>query len=154
MNKTAIVMVGAGLIGGLVVTGSLALAQMQGGSMGHSMARPDTSDLGQGAPIVEVKVPETLPGLAATGKQIYDQACAACHGENGGGRNGKGPPFVHIFYEPGHHGDAAIFMAVRNGVRAHHWDFGNMPPVPGLTDGDIKMVTAYIRTVQRANGIE
>jgi hypothetical protein len=28
-----------------------------------------------------------------------------------------------------------------------------MPAVEGLTDGDVKMVVAYIRELQRANGI-
>lgn len=48
----------------------------------------------------------------------------------------------------------AIAMAVRNGVRAHHWNFGDMPPVRGLTEADVKAVTAYVRAVQRASGIE
>jgi hypothetical protein len=29
-----------------------------------------------------------------------------------------------------------------------------MPPVEGLTDGDLKMVVAYVRELQRANGIK
>ncbi|MEE9388504.1 MAG: cytochrome c, partial [Paracoccaceae bacterium] len=36
----------------------------------------------------------------------------------------------------------------------HHWRFGSMPPVEGLTDGDVAMVVDYVRTLQRANGIE
>jgi len=39
------------------------------------------------------------------------------------------------------------------GVRAHHWSFGNMPAVEGLTRADVKMIIAYIRELQRANGI-
>lgn len=153
MNKTTRTRTIIGLASGVMLAGSYALAQIQGG-MGHSMARPDTSGIARGAPLVDVAAPETLPGLAATGKQIFDQACAACHGANAAGRNGMGPPLVHPFYVPGHHGDAAILSAARNGVQAHHWTFGNMPPVRDLTDGDIKMVIAYIRTVQRANGIK
>ena len=29
-----------------------------------------------------------------------------------------------------------------------------MPPVKGLTRGDVAMIVAYIREVQRANGID
>lgn len=36
----------------------------------------------------------------------------------------------------------AFFMAVDNGVRAHHWAFGNMPPVADLTKGDVKAIVA------------
>ena len=40
-----------------------------------------------------------------------------------------------------------------NGVRQHPWPFGNMPPVEGMTRGDMKPIIAYIRELQRANGI-
>ena len=30
---------------------------------------------------------------------------------------------------------------------------GNMPAVEGVTDGDVKLVVAYIRELQRTNGI-
>ncbi|HBM41471.1 MAG TPA: cytochrome C, partial [Sulfitobacter sp.] len=49
--------------------------------------------------------------------------------------------------------DAAFLLAAKQGVRAHHWKFGNMPPVEGVTPGDVKMVVAYVRELQRANGI-
>jgi len=39
------------------------------------------------------------------------------------------------------------------GVRGHHWPFGDMPPVEGVTRGDVTMIIAYIRELQRANGI-
>ena len=52
-----------------------------------------------------------------------------------------------------HHGDAAFLLAVRNGVRAHHWRFGDMPPQPGLTGAEVAAITAYVRELQRANGI-
>ena len=79
--------------------------------------------------------------------------CAACHGANAAGQNGVAPPLVHKIYEPSHHGDAAFLLAAKQGVRAHHWKFGNMPPVEGVTPGDVKMVVAYVRELQRANGI-
>jgi len=42
---------------------------------------------------------------------------------------------------------------VRNGVRAHHWKFGSMPPVDGITDAEDGTIVAYVRALQRANGI-
>jgi mono/diheme cytochrome c family protein len=45
-------------------------------------------------------------------------------------------------------------MAVMKGVRAHHWRFGDMPPVEGVSEAQIAGIVAYIRTLQRANGIE
>jgi hypothetical protein len=48
----------------------------------------------------------------------------------------------------------AFVLAAQNGVRAHHWKFGNMPRIEGLTQGDVKMVVAYVRELQRANGID
>ena len=48
----------------------------------------------------------------------------------------------------------AFVLAARNGVRAHHWPFGNMPPVEQpLTDGELAAIIAYVRELQRANGI-
>ncbi len=61
---------------------------------------------------------------------------------------------IHKIYEPSHHGDYAFQMAVTNGVQSHHWPFGNMPPVEGLTQGDVKNIVSYARALQRANGIE
>ncbi|MCB4458318.1 c-type cytochrome [Leisingera sp. McT4-56] len=106
-----------------------------------------------GAPLAEVQLPPELSETAMTGKRAFDAVCAGCHGDNAAGRNGMGPPLVHKIYEPSHHGDAAFLLAVRNGVRAHHWKFGNMPAQQGLTDGDVKGITQYVRELQRANGI-
>ena len=105
------------------------------------------------APLASVVVPE-LAGNALVGKQIFDAKCAACHGPDAAGQDGVAPPLVHRIYEPSHHGDVAFLLAVRNGVRPHHWRFGPMPPVEGLTDGDVAMVVDYVRALQRANGIE
>ncbi|MBC7157469.1 MAG: cytochrome c [Rhodobacteraceae bacterium] len=121
---------------------------------GHSMVPPDTSAIPEGAPIVEVALPDTLPEGAALGRQVFNGVCATCHGENAAGRNGIAPPLVHRIYEPGHHGDAAFVIAARSGVRAHHWRFGDMPPVETpISDGEMRALVTYIRALQRANGI-
>jgi hypothetical protein len=55
--------------------------------------------------------------------------------------------------EPSHHGDNAFLQAALNGVRSHHWRFGNMPPVAGITRAEVVSIVTYTRTLQRANGI-
>jgi hypothetical protein len=72
---------------------------------------------------------------------------------NAAGQDGVAPPLVHIIYEPSHHGDESFQRAVAMGVRGHHWPFGDMPPVGGITRADVKMITFYIRELQLANGI-
>ncbi len=109
---------------------------------------------GTGAPLAEVTVPEVLSAKAQSGEIIYDAACASCHGANAAGQDGVAPPLVHRIYEPSHHGDMAFVLAARNGVRAHHWSFGDMPPVEQrMTDAEIGLIVAYVRELQRANGI-
>ncbi len=103
--------------------------------------------------LAAVSLPENLSQNAQIGKLAFGVKCASCHGTNAAGQDGIAPPLVHIIYEPGHHGDAAFQRAVEMGVRAHHWPFGNMPAVEGITRGDVKMITSYVRELQRANGI-
>ncbi len=118
----------------------------------EQVAAPVTEDGPAGRAMVQVKVPE-LTGQAAVGKLAFDAKCASCHGENAAGQVGVAPPFVHQIYRPGHHGDMAFLMAARNGVKSHHWRFGNMPPVEGITDAEVKSIVAYVRALQQANGI-
>lgn len=100
---------------------------------------------------VDVTVPP-LTGAAVKGEQVFNANCARCHGKNAAGSN-TGPALVQKIYEPSHHGDSAFFRAATRGVRAHHWQFGNMPPVPGIKGQDIRAVVAYVRALQAANGI-
>ena len=103
--------------------------------------------------LAEVLLPSTLSDTAQIGKRAFEAKCVACHGVNAAGQVGVAPPLVHKIYEPSHHGDESFQRAVSLGVRAHHWRFGNMPAVEGLTRGDVAMVATYIRELQRANGI-
>ena len=106
-----------------------------------------------GEALAHVTVPEKLSADARIGKTGFDAICAACHGKNAAGRNGMGPPLVHKIYEPSHHGDESFQIAAQRGVRSHHWRFGNMPPVEGLTRADVAAIVTYVRELQRANGI-
>lgn len=121
--------------------------------VGQPMTPPDTTAISEGEPIAAVTLPGELSGNAQIGKTAFEAKCATCHGVNAAGQNGVAPPLVHKIYEPSHHGDEAFWLAAQNGVRSHHWRFGNMPPVEGLTRGEVKLIVAYIRELQRANGI-
>ena len=110
------------------------------------------------APVDEIQVllreiAATSPPEVAQGKTLFEQNCSVCHGPAGDGTT-LGPPLVHIIYEPNHHGDAAFLLAARNGVRAHHWRFGDMPPLPAVTDQMVLEIVGYIRWLQRQVGIE
>ncbi|MBG6145765.1 c-type cytochrome [Roseibium album] len=107
----------------------------------------------QGQAMVEVVVPP-LDGTTKLGERLFNESCASCHGANAAGQQGIAPPLVHKIYEPGHHADGAFYLAVKQGVRAHHWPFGDMPPVEGLTQKDVERIVAYVRLLQRANGIQ
>ena len=86
------------------------------------------------------------------GKLAYDAKCAVCHGKDTAGTN-TGPPFLHKVYHPGHHGDASFFRATVQGARAHHWPFGDMPKVEGVSKPMIINIIKYVRAMQKANGI-
>lgn len=107
---------------------------------------------GNGGPLVAVVVPE-LSAAAKAGEAAFNEKCASCHGQNAAGQDGVAPPLVHRIYEIGHHADPAFYLAAQNGVRAHHWPFGNMPPVEGITREQIAAIVTYVRELQRANGI-
>ena len=47
----------------------------------------------------------------------------------------------------------SFVMAMKRGVRPHHWKFGSMPPQPQVNDQSIVNIINYIREVQVANGI-
>ena len=103
--------------------------------------------------MVLVSVPDTLSSSGKLGKRIFEEQCASCHGRNAAGQEGVAPPLIHKIYEPSHHGDESFQRAAALGVRAHHWPFGNMPPIEGLTRADVSTVITYVRELQRANGI-
>jgi len=130
------------------------------GAVGYAFWPTSEPAVQSGAPsssgdtaLAEVILPETLSDSAKIGQLAYDEKCSSCHGINAVGQNGVAPPLVHIIYEPSHHGDESFQRAAAMGVQGHHWPFGNMPPVEGITRGDVTMIIAYIRELQRANGI-
>jgi len=125
------------ILGVVAVAVALGLWWRNGGGGGHAT--------------VEVKMP-ALSVVAKEGQALFSANCAACHGAEGGGTD-SGPPLVHIIYEPSHHGDESFQRAVAQGVRAHHWNFGDMQPVAGIDRSEVAKIVSFVREVQRNNGI-
>ena len=98
-----------------------------------------------------VVIPE-FSARAKAGARLFAANCASCHGANATGTE-QGPPLVHKIYEPGHHPDTHFQRAVKHGVMSHHWRFGHMPPVPGVSQKDVAKIIAFVRELQRANGV-
>jgi len=98
-----------------------------------------------------IKEPAATPEVNL-GKMSYQAFCQECHGVNGAGTD-KGPPFLNKVYHPGHHGDQSFYIAAKNGARAHHWKFGDMKPVPGVSEAQVTHIISYVRALQKANGI-
>jgi mono/diheme cytochrome c family protein len=94
-----------------------------------------------------------VPAEFQVGETTFNANCAACHGKQAVGTD-HGPPFINKIYEPNHHGDQAFQLAAANGVKAHHWEFGNMPKVEGVAPGDVDQIVKYVRWLQRQAGIQ
>jgi mono/diheme cytochrome c family protein len=152
MNKVLLAAIG------LVVIGGAAVMFWKASTPEDDLMTPTVNTMMHGAAsaaparpadqIVEAK----LSSAGQMGKTVFDDNCAACHGAKAAGSE-NGPPLVHKIYEPSHHADFSFVRATKGGVRAHHWRFGDMAPVPGVTDKQIEWITKYVREMQRANGI-
>jgi len=92
--------------------------------------------------------PAGFKGDPARGVAHFNRYCAVCHGPGAKGTD-QGPPLIHPIYRPAHHADLAFHLAVKNGVVAHHWSFGDMKPVPEVTPEMTADILAYLRRLQR-----
>lgn len=98
------------------------------------------------------EVPPPAPAEFADGEKLFNSNCMGCHGPGAKGTD-RGPTFISKIYEPSHHGDPAFQLAVKRGVRQHHWSFGNMPEISGVSEAEVDHIIGYIRWLQRENGI-
>ena len=101
---------------------------------------------------VTVSNARTVSPAYQAGKELFGANCAQCHGATATGTD-FGPPLVHRLYVPSHHPDFSFQAAVTNGVITHHWFFGDMPPVPGLSEADVDNIICYVRKLQRDGGL-
>lgn len=93
-----------------------------------------------------------VPFKYAVGNKKYQENCSVCHGVSLEGSK-QGPPLLHGFYKPSHHNDASFYRAALQGVRAHHWNFGDMPRIPGVTQQDMEAIVPFIRWFQQDRGL-
>lgn len=89
-----------------------------------------------------------IPFSLGQGQLLYERYCSSCHGVQLDGSE-EGPPLIHPFYKPSHHGDKSFYRAGLQGVRQHHWDFGDMPPIEDMTYKRMEKVVAYVRYYQQ-----
>lgn len=87
------------------------------------------------------------------GEESFQNRCAVCHGQRADG-TASGPPLVNRLYEIGHHPNFSFHNAVNKGVTAHHWHFGDMPPIPNVDSDEIDAIICHVRDLQRAEGIQ
>ncbi|MEM9633964.1 MAG: cytochrome c [Pseudomonadota bacterium] len=137
------------LVAALAVTVALLVT---GGKLLKGQNSPTGLPAEDAGPIVIVNVPK-LTSEEREGQVAFQGSCAACHGGTAGGRQGLGPPLVHNIYKPSHHGDGAFLLAADRGVRAHHWTFGDMPPVTDVSRQEIGRIVLFVRRLQRENGV-
>ena len=95
----------------------------------------------------------TMAESSNRGGEVYAESCASCHGSDLRGTD-EGPSLLSIVYEPNHHSDASFRSAIANGAPQHHWPFGDMEPVEGLSLDDVEAVIGYVRAEQQRLGFE
>ena len=88
----------------------------------------------------EVEIPFHL----GKGQLLYETYRSSCHGLQLNGSD-KGPPLLHPYYKPSHHGDQSFYRAALQGAQQHHWEFGNMLPVEGMTAKKMDSLVPYVR---------
>lgn len=93
-----------------------------------------------------------VPFSLGRGWSGFEQDCAQCHGPQGGGTE-QGPPLIHRYYVPSHHSDSAIVQAILYGTKQHHWNFGDMAPVEGISEAEAEQITAFVRWLQAEKGL-
>jgi mono/diheme cytochrome c family protein len=95
----------------------------------------------------------TSTAPTSAGADLYAANCASCHGADLRGTD-DGPSHLSQVYAPDHHSDDSFRAAVANGSPAHHWNFGDMAPVPGLDDEQVDAIIAFVREQQERHGLE
>lgn len=96
--------------------------------------------------------PPNMPFRYGLGHGQFQDHCAECHGGSLEGTD-KGPPLMHGYYVPSHHGDQSISRAIRQGTKQHHWDFGDMKPVAGIAANEERAIIEFIRWFQKDKGL-
>lgn len=100
----------------------------------------------------ETAPPDGMPFKYGRGFELFQNNCAECHGGNLKGTD-QGPPLLHGYYKPSHHSDVAFFRAIESGSPQHHWNFGDMKPVPGVDKKQAQAIVDFVRWYQQDTGL-
>ena len=128
-------------IGGLAVLGAIGFLWLTG-----------TLSFQREAPSVSPSTGKPVPPEFTMGETLFNTHCSVCHGPSAVGTQ-QGPSLLWRVYAPSHHSDASFYLAVKQGVRAHHWLFGNMPAMPHVGEDEITQIIPYIRWLQQQAGV-
>jgi len=90
---------------------------------------------------------------ARAGRAAFGEYCAQCHGPLAEGTE-RGPPLVHPDYAPGVRTNGDFRKAVREGLRAWRWWYGDMPAIADVSEHELEHMIRFLREMQRANGID
>src|SRR5258706_1664164 len=87
------------------------------------------------------KLPTSRADLA-TGKKLFENQCALCHGQTGEG--GRGPVLAkaRLSHAPD---DAALIKVLSDGIRGRE-----MPGADSMSEKEVRQVAAYVRTLGKA----
>ena len=131
---------------------ALALLLILFGSLACSSRPPEPAKTNVATPValtVEVthdtQNPLTdLAAASASGKPLFEQNCAFCHGATGASEGAfePKPPMLNSG-EVAHDPDGTIFLTIKNGKGK------SMPAMKRLTNEQIWQVTAYVRTLAK-----
>lgn len=103
-------------------------------------------------PSVPPSTSKPVPPEFVIGETLFNTHCSVCHGPAAIGTD-QGPSLLSRVYAPSHHSDASFYLAVTQGVRAHHWLFGNMPALPHITEDEVTQIIPYVRWLQQQAGV-
>jgi hypothetical protein len=128
-------------IGGIAVLGTMGILWLAG-----TLSSPRET------PSVQPSTSTPVPPEFATGETLFNAHYARCYGLSAVGTD-QGPSLLSRVYVPSHHSDASFYLAVQQGVRAHHWLYGNMPALAHVTQDEVTPIIAYVRWLQEQAGI-
>jgi ubiquinol-cytochrome c reductase cytochrome c subunit len=88
---------------------------------------------------------QPLQGLAAEGREVYENHCITCHGNNAQGVDGRGPSLIGV-------GAAAVEFQVGTGRMPLATQGAQAPPKPSLWSGEelernTRALAAYIQAI-------
>ena len=77
-------------------------------------------------------------------EKLYDSFCIECHDTQGKGTQ-YGAARAHLVYGPQYHTNRSFFLAVSTGIKAYHWQYGDITKVSSVATEDAAYIESYIQ---------